>query len=104
MIYDALIAPFTEFEFMRRALAAVIALALGGAPIGVFLMLRRMSLMGDALSHAILPGAAIGYLLAGLSLFAMSLGGFAAGLAVALLAGLVARSTSLKEDASLAAF
>ena len=58
MIYDALIAPFTEFEFMRRALAAVIALALGGAPIGVFLMLRRMSLVGDAMAHAILPGAA----------------------------------------------
>jgi len=63
-----------------------------------------MSLMGDAMSHAILPGAAIGYLLAGLSLFAMSLGGFAAGLAVALAAGLVARSTVLREDASLAAF
>jgi zinc/manganese transport system permease protein len=60
--------------------------------------------MGDAMSHAILPGAAIGYLLAGLSLFAMSLGGFAAGLAVALAAGLVARSTVLREDASLAAF
>ena len=45
---------------MRRALAAVIALSLGGAPIGVFLMLRRMSLVGDAMAHAILPGAAIG--------------------------------------------
>ena len=65
MIYDALIAPFTEFEFMRRALAAVIALSLGGAPIGVFLMLRRMSLVGDAMAHAILPGAAIGFLLSG---------------------------------------
>jgi len=60
--------------------------------------------MGDAMGHAILPGAAIGYLLAGLSLFAMSLGGFAAGLAVALAAGLVARSTVLREDASLAGF
>ena len=104
MPYDFFIAPFTEFEFMRRALAGVLALALGAGPIGVFLMLRRMSLMGDAMSHAILPGAAIGYLLAGLSLFAMSLGGFAAGLAVALAAGLVARSTVLREDASLAAF
>jgi ABC-type Mn2+/Zn2+ transport system permease subunit len=56
LIYDALIAPFTDFEFMRRALAAVIALSLGGAPIGVFLMLRRMSLVGDAMAHAILPG------------------------------------------------
>jgi zinc/manganese transport system permease protein len=101
---DGLIQPFIEFGFMRRALAGLLALSMSAPPIGVFLMLRRMSLMGDALSHAILPGAAIGYLLAGLSLLAMSLGGFAAGLAVALLAGLVARSTSLKEDASLAAF
>ena len=104
MIYDALIAPFTEFEFMRRALAAVIALALGGAPIGVFLMLRRMSLVGDAMAHAILPGAAIGFLLSGLSLFAMTAGGLIAGFTVAILAGLVARNTELKEDASLATF
>ena len=104
MIYDALIAPFTEFEFMRRALAGVIALALGGAPIGVFLMLRRMSLVGDAMAHAILPGAAVGFLLSGLNLFAMTFGGLVAGFAVAILSGLVARSTELKEDASLAAF
>ena len=103
-LYAALIAPFTEFEFMRRALAAIIALSLGGAPIGVFLMLRRMSLVGDAMAHAILPGAAIGFLLYGLNLLAMILGGLAAGFLVALLAGIVARSTGLKEDASLATF
>jgi zinc/manganese transport system permease protein len=99
-----LIAPFTEFEFMRRALAAVTALALGGAPIGVFLMLRRMSLIGDAMAHAILPGAAIGFLLSGLNLFAMTAGGLVAGFAVAILAGVVARSTGLKEDTSIATF
>jgi zinc/manganese transport system permease protein len=104
MIVQALISPFTEFEFMRRALAAVIALSLAGAPIGVFLMLRRMSLVGDAMAHAILPGAAIGFLLSGLNLFAMTTGGLIAGFAVAILAGLVARSTGLKEDASLATF
>ena len=104
MIYDALIAPFTEFEFMRRALAAVVALSLGGAPIGVFLMLRRMSLVADAMAHAILPGAAVGFLLSGLNLFAMTAGGLIAGFAVALLAGVVARTTDLKEDASLATF
>src|SRR6188508_2220094 len=104
MIIDALIAPFTEFEFMRRALAAVIALSLGAAPIGVFLMLRRMSLVGDAMAHAILPGAAIGFLVAGLSLFAMTAGGLIAGFVIAVGAGVVARATELKEDASLAAF
>jgi zinc/manganese transport system permease protein len=103
-LYDALIVPFTEFEFMRRALAAIIALSLAGAPIGVFLMLRRMSLVGDAMAHAILPGAAIGFLLSGLNLFAMTTGGLIAGFAVAILAGLVSRTTGLKEDASLATF
>jgi zinc/manganese transport system permease protein len=104
MIYDALIAPFLDFEFMRRALAAVVALSLGAAPIGVFLMLRRMSLVGDAMAHAILPGAAVGFLLSGLNLFAMTAGGLIAGFAVALLAGVVSRVTDLKEDASLATF
>lgn len=103
-MYDLLIGPFVEFEFMRRALVGAVALSLGGAPVGVFLMLRRMSLMGDAMAHAILPGAAIGYLLFGLALVPMTLGGIAAGFAVALTAGLVARFTALKEDASLAAF
>ena len=104
MIYDALIAPFAEFEFMRRALVGTLALAFGAGPIGVFLMLRRMSLVGDAMAHAILPGAAVGFLLSGLSLFAMTAGGLIAGFVVALLAGLIARTTELKEDASLAAF
>jgi zinc/manganese transport system permease protein len=104
MIHDTLIAPFTDFAFMRRALAAVIALSLGGAPIGVFLMLRRMSLVGDAMAHAILPGAAIGFMFSGLNLFAMTTGGLIAGFAVAILAGVVSRSTGLKEDASLATF
>jgi zinc/manganese transport system permease protein len=104
MVYDALIAPFIDFEFMRRALAAVVALSLGAAPIGVFLMLRRMSLVGDAMAHAILPGAAVGFLLSGLNLFAMTAGGLVAGFAVALLAGVVTRATDLKEDATLATF
>ncbi|MCJ2043257.1 metal ABC transporter permease [Methylobacterium sp. J-078] len=89
---------------MRRALVGCLALSLSAPPVGVFLMLRRMSLMSDAMSHAILPGAAVGFLVAGLSLPAMTLGGLAAGLCVALMAGLVTRSTAIKEDASLAAF
>ncbi len=103
-MYDLLIAPFAEYEFMRRALAGAFALSLGAAPIGVFLMLRRMSLIGDAMAHAILPGAAIGFLVAGLSLFALASGGLIAGFVIALGAGLIARATELKEDAALAAF
>ena len=99
-----LVAPFVEFGFMRRALVGCLALSISAPPVGVFLMLRRMSLMSEAMSHAILPGAAVGFLVAGLSLPAMTLGGLVAGLAVALLAGLVTRSTVIREDASLAAF
>lgn len=95
---------FTEFEFMQRALLGCLALSLSAAPIGVFLMLRRMSLTGDAMAHAILPGAAIGYLVAGLSVSAMTLGGIAAGLIVVMASGLVARRTVLNEDTSLASF
>jgi zinc/manganese transport system permease protein len=101
--YELLLAPFTEFAFMRRALAATLALALSAAPLGVFLTLRRISLLGDALSHAILPGVALGFMFFGLSLTAMALGGVLAGLLVVGLAGLVSRLTPLREDASLAA-
>ncbi len=104
MFYATFIAPFAEFEFMRRALVGTFALALGAPPVGVFLMLRRMSLIGDAMAHAILPGAAIGFLIAGLSLLAMAGGGMIAGFLIAVGAGLIARATPLKEDASLAAF
>ena len=103
-LYDLLVQPFADYGFMRRALVGCLALAVGCGPVGVLLMLRRMSLMADAMSHAILPGAAVGFLWAGLSVPAMSLGGFAAGLLVALAAGGVARLTPLREDASFAAF
>jgi zinc/manganese transport system permease protein len=103
-MYDLLIAPFADFEFMRRALVACVALAVGAGPLGVFLVLRRMSLMGDAIGHAVLPGVAAGFMISGLSLGAMTVGGVLAGFLVALLAGLTARATGLKEDASLAGF
>lgn len=99
-----LVDPFVEYGFMRRALVATFALALGSAPIGTLLVLRRMSLVGDAMAHALLPGAALGFLSAGFSLAAMSVGGFVAALGVALAAGFVTRATAQREDASFAAF
>ncbi|RST50405.1 metal ABC transporter permease [Variovorax sp. MHTC-1] len=99
-----LLQPFADYGFMRRALAATLALSLGSAPIGTLLVLRRMSLVGDAMGHAVLPGAALGFIVAGFSLAAMSVGGFIAALSVALAAGFVARVTSQREDASFAAF
>ena len=91
-------------ESVRHSFAAVLALALAAGPVGVFLMLRRMSLVGDAMAHAILPGVAIGFLAAGLSVFTMTVGGVVAGVVIALLAGAVSRATQLQEDASLAVF
>jgi zinc/manganese transport system permease protein len=104
-LYELFVGPFVEYGFMRRALVGSIALGLGSGPVGVLLMLRRMSLVGDAMSHAVLPGAAVGFLIAGgLSLPAMGLGGLVAGLSVALLSGLVSRTSVLKEDATFASF
>ncbi len=79
MLLETLIDPFASFGFMRRALVACFALSISAAPLGVFLLLRRMSLVGDALSHAVLPGAAIGYLISGMSLVAMGVGDLSPG-------------------------
>ena len=99
-LYSYILDPFVSYGFMRRALTACTALSVGGAPLGVFLVLRRMALVGDAMSHAILPGASLAFLFFGLSLWPMTLGGLLAGLLVALAAGIVTRFTQLKEDAS----
>ncbi|MEO7853693.1 MAG: metal ABC transporter permease [Rubrivivax sp.] len=103
-LHAALIQPFIEFGFMRRALVACLALALSCGPVGTLLVLRRMSLVGDAMAHALLPGAALAFIVAGLSLTAMSIGAFLAAMLVAALAGGVTRWTSQREDASFAAF
>lgn len=96
-----IIQAFTEYGFMRRSLIACIALSLSLTPLGIFLLLRRMSLVGDSLSHAVLPGVAVGYLLSG-SLLAMSLGGVLAGLLVALLSSWISGMTKLHEDSTFA--
>lgn len=103
-LFDFFIAPFADFAFMQRALAGSLLLSLGACPVGVFLMLRRMSLAGDAMAHAILPGAAAGFLLFGLEILPMTVGGLVAGIIVALSAGAVSRFTVQREDASMAAF
>lgn len=103
-LYDWLLAPFVDWEFMRRALFASVFIGLITAPLGVFLILRRMSLVADSMSHALLPGIAVAFFWGGGSLLAMMIGGVVTGLIVALLAGLAARFTPLREDSSFAAF
>lgn len=104
MLWNWMCQPFVEFDFMRQALLGIVCLALGAAPLGVLLQLRRMSLMGDAISHAVLPGVAAGYLVAGHNVWAMGAGGLLAGLAMALGVGLASRRSPVREESHLAAF
>ena len=98
-----LVEPFETLAFMRAALVACLALALANGAVGTLLVLRRMSLDGDVLGHAVMPGAAIGFLYAGPSPTWLSLGGLASGLAVAALAGLITGERA-RHDAGLVAF
>lgn len=93
---------FWEFAFMKRAFAATTALSISVAPVGAFLVLRRLSLAGEAMAHAIVPGVVAGFILAGLSVASMVVGGLIAGLGVAVLTSMLARATILREDAGLA--
>ncbi len=88
---------------MRRGLVAALALSLAAGPLGTLLQMRRLSLVADVMSHAVLPGAAIAFLFAGFSLSWMGFGGLIAGLCIAVAAGFVTRSTPIQEDTSFAA-
>ncbi len=103
-LYDLLIGPFESFSFMRIALAACLALALANGPLGILLLLRRMALDGNVLSHAVMPGAALGFVYAGHSLTALSTGGLASGAVVAGLTGMLGRDRQARHDAGLVAF
>ncbi len=92
-----------NYEFVRRALVATVVLSISVAPVGCFLVLRRLSLAGEALAHAIVPGISIAFLVSGgLTVGAMLIGGVAAGLAVALSATMLARISIIREEAGLA--
>ncbi|HKW53997.1 MAG TPA: metal ABC transporter permease [Stellaceae bacterium] len=98
-----IVEPFETLGFMRTALVACVALALTNGAVGTLLVMRRMSLDGDVLGHAVMPGAAVGFLYAGPSPTWLSLGGLASGLAVAALAALMAGGQA-RRDAGLVAF
>jgi zinc/manganese transport system permease protein len=103
-LYAFLVGPFESFGFMRTALAACVGFALANGVLGTFLLLRRMSLEGDVLSHAIMPGAALGFLYSGYALTALSLGGLATGVLVLALSGLAARLAPRQAQSGLAVF
>ena len=91
-----------SYDFMQRALVATSVLSLSIAPVGGFLVLRRLSLAGEAMAHAIVPGIVIAFVAFGLSVVSMITGGMIAGIMVALGTSMLARRTLIREDASLA--
>jgi manganese/iron transport system permease protein len=93
MVLDWLIVPLS-YPFMQRAM--VVAMLVGGvcAVLSCYLVLKGWSLMGDAVSHAVLPGIVIAYVV-GLPL---AVGAFVAGLSCALLTGYIKESSRVKED------
>lgn len=98
------LSPFFDYEFMARAAIGGLALAIAGAPLGVFLVMRRMSLVGDAVGHAVLPGAAAAALLSGGSTLLTTLGAALTGTMVFMTAGPASRALRLPEDAGFAVF
>ena len=101
---DPIISPFLNDPALARALLAGLMLAVATAPLGAFLILRRMSLIGDAFGHAILPGAAAAALLSGGATWAISLGAALTGTSVFVSASVVGRFLRLPEDAGFALF
>ena len=98
---DWLFEPF-QHAFMQRALVACVLIGFLNGFIGGFVMLRRMALMADSLSHSLLPGLAVGVLLFGLAPMGLFFGALTAALVVALGAQLLARGARVKEDTALA--
>jgi manganese/zinc/iron transport system permease protein len=87
---------------VRTVAAAALLLGVTSGALGSFAVLRKQSLLGDVLSHAALPGVALGFLIAGGRSFAGILtGALATGVAAALLMLLLARRSRLKTDAAL---
>jgi len=93
------IAPF-RYGFMQHGLLSALLLSLSGGLLGCVLVLRRLALMGDALSHSLLPGIGVAWLLFGPSTPALFAGALIAGLLTALGSALLSRLTRVKEDAS----
>lgn len=103
-MYSFFIEPFVEYDFMLKAFLACVIMSFSAPILGVFLNLKKLSLSCDAISHAILPGIAIGYSISGLSLLYMSIGGIIAGSLVVIISSYISRITIKDENNSLAAF
>jgi zinc/manganese transport system permease protein len=102
-LFEALCQPFIDYGFMRSALAACVCLTLSTSILGIFIVFKRISLMGEALSHGILPGIAIAFMISGLSTLGLTIGGMIAGILVVLLSVTLSKNAYIPEDSSLTA-
>ena len=95
-LVELLILPFT-YGFMQKAFLMSIIIAIPMSILSCYLVLRGWSLMGDAISHAVLPGIVIAYI----SQIALVIGAFIAGVCCALLSGYIKANTRIKQDSVL---
>ena len=86
-----------EYNFLQTALITSVLVGVMSGLIGSFIILRGMALMGDAISHAVLPGVAVAYML-GINII---LGASLFGILAAMLIGLVASHSKLKNDTAI---
>ncbi|MGX1309757.1 manganese/iron transport system permease protein [Amorphus suaedae] len=93
MSMESLLLPF-QFEFMRNALIISVLVAVPAALLSCFLVLKGWSLMGDAVSHAVLPGVVIAYMVK----IPLGVGAFAAGMICALATGFLKENSRIKQD------
>ncbi len=90
-----------QYEWAQRALLASSLVGIMCGILGCFIMLRNMALIGDALSHAILPGVVVGFIIAGHSVLAFFTGAVVSGLITAILITWIQRNVKSKEDAAI---
>lgn len=95
-----LLAPL-QYQFMVRGLLAAITVGLVCGVLGTYVVLRGMAFFGDALAHAILPGVAVAYLLAGNVQGALFVGALVAGIVTALGIGAISKSGQVREDTAI---
>ncbi|MFP4207403.1 MAG: metal ABC transporter permease [Wenzhouxiangella sp.] len=96
LLPEALSGPF-QYAFMQRALLTAVLVGAVCGLLSSYVILKRWSLLGDAISHAVLPGVAIAYLLG----WPFFVGAFATGALTSLGIGLIERNSRIKSDAAM---
>lgn len=99
MLYETLVAPF-QLPYMSQALVEMLLLGALAGTVGVFVLVRRLAFVSDALTHTVFPGVVIGYLLAGDT--GIFVGALVAGAATAVGLTLLTRGRKLTEDSAIA--